>query len=174
VLPLLPRVAGLRIYAYVFAGGPDLVGDRAFVAAEGASGGPRLVVVGHTNPQFYGVSLTEELQFSMAFKYHRRISAYEAEQKLKKALDRRFPFWRIGYLKRAECKGREPRWRCRVRFAAGDTSFSGKAKVKVRAVRNRPQFRVRYRITRTNHYCIAVYDRPRSACTKTYRGRVRI
>jgi hypothetical protein len=123
------------------------------------------------NADIYPVgSLTQELRFTMAFKYDRRIRTYEVEQKLGKALDRRFPFWRSGFLSRAECHGHEPRWRCRVRFAAGDTSYSGKAKVKVRVKANRPQFRVRYRLRHVNHYCIAVLDRPRSACTDTVRG----
>jgi hypothetical protein len=106
-----------------------------------------------------------------------RLGAPRAKRLARKWLSRKFPFFRFSSFSRVRCRRGGPAnsRACKVFFGAGDTSYRGSVRVSLFSKPNTSLFaRLRYRLKHTNHYCIAVLDKPRSQCTDTIRGRARV
>lgn len=112
--------------------------------------------------------------------YQRRVKLHrlKAERLAERALRRKKEFRRslnLGYLYRERCKrGGSVRFRCRVGWVIGDSRYSGTVAVWLTKKRDRIRSNYHYRIRRLNEYCVAVENKPRSRCSKRYRGKGRL
>lgn len=87
----------------------------------------------------------------------------------RKALVREFPFTSDPTSRDIDCKKRLSRvkFKCRVSFFAGDSSYRGNVKVRhILKAGDRLGYRYAMRLTYTNEYCIHGLDKPRDECQK--------
>ena len=85
----------------------------------------------------------------------------------RKALIREFPFTESSIHREINCNHRISRvkFKCRVSFFAGDSSYKGNVKVRhIRKAGGRLGYRYLMRLTHTNEYCVFALDKPREQC----------